>query len=119
MLISKNRIVLIIGVILVLIPLLGFTTSWKHFFFIVSGAILILMSFSNSISRRSKVQTTKKARKNQNSEVFVDGHGTYVSDKKTTKEVKKEELGDTAVQDSLTIDGDLQADDDSTENLPS
>jgi hypothetical protein len=75
---SKNRIVFVIGSILFLIPFLGFPSSWKTFFSIVSGLILISLSLSNSIKRRMTIRNLQ-SKSEVASPVFVDS-------KKTEKE---------------------------------
>ena len=68
---SKNRIVFVIGSILFLIPFLGFPSSWKTFFSIVSGLILISLSLSNSIKRRMTIRNLQ-SKSEVASPVFVD-----------------------------------------------
>ncbi len=75
---SKNRIVFVIGSILFFIPFLGFPSSWKTFFSIVSGLILISLSLSNSIKRRMTIRNLQ-SKSEVASPVFVDS-------KKTEKE---------------------------------
>jgi len=77
---TKNRIVLIIGFLLFLLPLLGFTTYQKNFFLVVFGAVLVALSFSNSVSKRKAIPKIRRQKKEVNSSVFVDAHGTSSSD---------------------------------------
>ena len=51
---SKNRLVFIVGILLLLIPLMGFPRNWENFFHIVFGVILVALSFSVSIKQREK-----------------------------------------------------------------
>ena len=73
---SKNRIVAAVGIILFLMPILGFTTHQKNFFLVVFGLVLISLSLSQSIKKRQAVKKMKKTRKDHNSSVFVDGYGS-------------------------------------------
>jgi hypothetical protein len=50
---SKNRIVLTIGILLIILPFLGFPSRYENFFVIILGLGLIVLSVSNSIKRRS------------------------------------------------------------------
>ncbi len=61
-------------------PLLGFTTYQKNFFLVVFGAVLVALSFSNSISKRKAVPKVRKQKKEMPSSVFIDGHGTLASE---------------------------------------
>lgn len=72
---SKNRIVAVIGIIVFLMPILGFTTHQKNFFMVVFGLILIALSLSQSIKKRQTVKRLKKTRSDHNSSVFIDGYG--------------------------------------------
>ncbi len=56
---SKNRIVFIVGIILVLIQHLGFPSKWKTFFLTISGLVLISLSLSNSVKRRMGMKFSK------------------------------------------------------------
>lgn len=73
---SKNRIVAAIGIILFLMPILGFTTHQKNFFMVLFGLVLIALSLSHSIKKRQTIKKMKKTRKDHNSSVFVDGYGS-------------------------------------------
>ena len=87
---TKNRIVLAIGIILFLMPLLGFTTYQKNFFLLVCGATLVGLSFSTSLKKRKSFQKIRKPKGNPSSSVFVDGHGPG-----GVSEVNEVELGET------------------------
>lgn len=42
---SKNRLILILGILVALMPFLGFPTSWKNFFYFVFGLGVATLSF--------------------------------------------------------------------------
>jgi uncharacterized membrane protein len=50
---SRNKIILLIGILLIAMPFLGFPSTWKTIFYIVFGAILIIMAVIGHIRRRS------------------------------------------------------------------
>ena len=81
---SKNRIVLAIGIILMLIPFLGFTTSQIKLFCFVFGVVLFSLSFSHSVRVRSIGGDRRKNTKNKASSVFVDGHGSITKEVPST-----------------------------------
>lgn len=60
-------------------PLLGFTTYQKNFFLVVFGAVLVALSFSNSVNKRKAVPKARKPKREIPSSVFVDGHGSLTS----------------------------------------
>lgn len=41
---NKNKIILILAVILALMPFLGFPSSWKDFFYVITGLLIIMLS---------------------------------------------------------------------------
>jgi hypothetical protein len=74
---SKNNIIFIIGFILFLMPLfLGFPSNWENFINIIFGIVLIGLSFSVAIKRRSSIPKGRRRRKTDTAPVFVDGAGT-------------------------------------------
>jgi len=42
---SKERLLFIIGLIMAIIPLSGFPTSWKKFFISISGLVVIYLAY--------------------------------------------------------------------------
>jgi hypothetical protein len=50
---SRNKTILLIGLLLVIMPFLGFPSAWKTFFYILMGAILITMAVVGHTRRRS------------------------------------------------------------------
>jgi hypothetical protein len=61
---SKNRIVLIVGALLLLIPLMGFPRTWENFFHIIFGISLVGLSFSVSLRQRVKRTALPKRARN-------------------------------------------------------
>lgn len=49
---TKNRILLILGVWIALIPFLGFPSSYKSFFIIASGLFVVLLAFLHAREKR-------------------------------------------------------------------
>lgn len=49
---TKNRILLMLGAWIALIPFLGFPSSYKSFFIIASGLIVVLLSFLHAREKR-------------------------------------------------------------------
>jgi len=72
---SKNNIILYIGVALFLIPFLGFPSNWENFINIAFGVILVGLSFSIAIKRRSSIPKGRRRRKTDTASLFVDGAG--------------------------------------------
>jgi len=73
---SKNNTIFFIGFILFLMPLfLGFPSNWENFINIVFGIILIGLSFSVAIKRRSSIPKGRRRRKTDIAPMFVDGAG--------------------------------------------
>lgn len=74
---SKNNIILFIGVVLFLMPLfLGFPSNWENFINITFGIILIGLSFSVAIKRRSSIPKGRRRRKSDQAAMFVDRVGS-------------------------------------------
>ena len=59
---SKNKIVFFIGVVLLIMPFLGFPPSWKSFISIVFGITLVVLSFSAAAKRRASARRTRRIR---------------------------------------------------------
>ena len=60
---SKNKIVFLIGFILLITPFLGFPVSWKNFIFFLFGVILIALSFSAATKRRASARRAKRMKR--------------------------------------------------------
>lgn len=69
---SKNTAILGIGIIFLLMPFLGFPTTWKNFFDVIFGVTLIALSFSVAIKRRSSVKKSVRRKKEGLNPMFVD-----------------------------------------------
>jgi hypothetical protein len=70
---SKNKIVFAIGFILLLMPFLGFPSSWENFLSFMFGLVLVAMSFSVAAKRRATTRRSRRPRKAAPAEFFVDG----------------------------------------------
>lgn len=59
----KNRIIVTLGVIIALLPLLGFPRLWESFFQVVAGFSIVLLSIWATIDKRLSLKA--KAQKRQ------------------------------------------------------
>lgn len=57
--ITRHRLLFILGIWIVLIPFLGFPTSYKSFFVIVSGLIVALIAFTSARAKRAIARRTR------------------------------------------------------------
>jgi len=53
---SRNKLNLILGIIIAAMPFLGFPPVWKTFFYVVAGVGLIVNAFIRHVRRRSLQQ---------------------------------------------------------------
>lgn len=89
---SKNKIVFSIGLILVIMPILGFPVHWKTFISIILGLSLISLSFSVAAKRRASARRMKRIKDTvpaqaQETPVFVDGRaGGQIKNESVLKE---------------------------------
>lgn len=58
----KNRIIIVLGACVALLPLLGFPKSWESFFQVVAGLAIIVVSVWSSIDRKLKLQAKAQMR---------------------------------------------------------
>ena len=58
----KSRIIITFGVLIALLPLLGFPHSWESFFQIVAGLSIVLLSVWTNIDKRLKLQAKAQQR---------------------------------------------------------
>ncbi|MEK7227323.1 MAG: hypothetical protein AAB641_00295 [Patescibacteria group bacterium] len=58
----KSRIIITLGVLIALLPLLGFPHSWESFFQIFAGLSIALLSVWTNIDRRLKLQAKARER---------------------------------------------------------
>jgi membrane protein implicated in regulation of membrane protease activity len=89
---SKNKIVFVIGVVSMMMPFLGFPSSWEDFFSFAIGLVLVALSFSVAVRRRTAPKKPRRMRKASPSEFFVDGGIERVSEGTIAND------GDTAVK---------------------
>ncbi len=59
----KNRIITSLGVLIALLPLLGFPHSWESFFQVTTGLFIVLLSVWATIDKRLSLKA--KAQKRQ------------------------------------------------------
>ncbi len=57
---SRNKIILLLGILLVLMPFLGFPSAWKTFFYSGFGIILIIIAIVGHVRRRSPIITERR-----------------------------------------------------------
>lgn len=50
---SKNSLVAVVGLLVAVMPFLGFPGTWKSYFFIVAGLFLIFLAFLNHRERKA------------------------------------------------------------------
>ncbi len=58
----KNRIIIILGVLIALLPLLGFPRSWEAFFQIAAGLSIVLFSVWSTIDKRLTLKAKAQMR---------------------------------------------------------
>jgi hypothetical protein len=73
---SKNKAILIIGVIILILPDLGFPPEWDSIFYVLLGLVLVLISIWNSIEARSGLRLFKKNKPQSSDTPFVDGQAS-------------------------------------------
>ena len=58
----KNRIIIALGLLVVLLPLLGFPRLWESFFQVATGLSIILLSVWTSIDKRLSLKAKAQRR---------------------------------------------------------
>ncbi|MDO8471283.1 MAG: hypothetical protein Q7S49_01610 [bacterium] len=58
----KNRIIIALGLLVALLPLLGFPRLWESFFQVVTGLSIILLSVWTSIDKRLSLKAKAQRR---------------------------------------------------------
>ena len=58
----KNKIILVLGVIIALLPVLGFPSSWESFFQVVTGLAIVLLSVWATIDRKLTLKAKAQMR---------------------------------------------------------
>lgn len=58
----KNKIILVLGVLIALMPVLGFPHAWESFFQVVAGLSIILLSVWATIDRKLTLKAKAQMR---------------------------------------------------------
>lgn len=58
----KSKIILSIGVIIALLPVLGFPHAWESFFQVLAGLAIVLLSVWANIDKKLKLQAKAQQR---------------------------------------------------------
>ncbi|MEK7112357.1 MAG: hypothetical protein AAB875_03435 [Patescibacteria group bacterium] len=58
----KNRIILVLGVLIALLPVLGFPRSWESFFQISAGLSIVLLSVWSTIDKKLMLKAKAQMR---------------------------------------------------------
>ena len=70
---SRNKIILLLGILIILMPFLGFPLGWKNTFYVIFGLIFITMAVVGHVRRRSPMITE---RHEVVTEVYVETNGS-------------------------------------------
>lgn len=68
---TRNQIILTVGVLIVIMPFLGFPRLWKTIFYMVSGGGLVLTAVIAHVERRAATIVAEEA---EETEVFVENN---------------------------------------------
>lgn len=86
---STNRVIFVIGILVLAVPLAGFPRSWEEIFLVIAGLVLILLSSLNiwqrSIMKRLKFHSRQKVDdvREQSVESSVIAHDEEVTTEQT------------------------------------
>jgi hypothetical protein len=58
----KNRIIMVLGVLIALMPLLGFPPFWESFFQVGAGASIVLLSIWSTIDKKLSLKAKAQRR---------------------------------------------------------
>lgn len=58
----KNKLIVVLGVVIALQPFLGFPNLWESYFQIVAGALIVLLSIWSSIDKRLTLKARAQRR---------------------------------------------------------
>ena len=58
----KNRIILVLGVVIALLPVLGFPRAWESFFQILTGLSIVLLSVWSTIDKKLMLKAKAQMR---------------------------------------------------------
>ena len=72
---SRQRIILILGIWVAVLPFLGFPGSWKRILFLVCGAVIAFLAYLISKERRNNSGGGKK-----DDQMFVDNRDEVFSE---------------------------------------
>ncbi len=61
----KNRIILILGAIIALLPVLGFPRSWEVFFQVLAGLSIVLLSVWSTIDKKLTLKAKAQQRQSR------------------------------------------------------
>jgi hypothetical protein len=82
---SRESIVFTIGILLLVIPKLGIPESWKFYFFIASGVLLLVVGYS--LRRSAYLRSIEKANGERGTDSFVEHMGHIESKNKPERYV--------------------------------
>lgn len=79
---TKNRILLILGAWIALIPFLGFPSSYKSFFIIASGLFVVLLAFLHAREKRHIQRSLfeMSSKKETVTDVYAESRPTWNSE---------------------------------------
>lgn len=73
---SRESIVFTVGTLLLVIPNLGIPDSWKFYFLVISGVLLVVVGYS--LRRTSYLRSIEKENGERAADSFVEHNGTKV-----------------------------------------
>lgn len=95
-----NRIHAVIGFLLIVVPLLGFTRGFKYGFSILSGAVILYFAM---VSIHTEI---KKKQKNRKYDSFVENKPRYATKSKSSLKTinTNTDVNNTTVPDEIPVD---------------
>jgi hypothetical protein len=75
--ITRNRILFILGLWTILVPFLGFPSSYKNFFVISAGVLVVVLAFFYARDKRMNKQATGVETAPVKTEVFAESFPGY------------------------------------------
>ena len=81
----KNRIIIVFGVLVALLPLLGFPRSWESLFQVVVGILIVALSVWATIDKRLTLKA-KAQRRQARKQREVQLMGTHSAEENIIKE---------------------------------
>ena len=58
----KNSVIVVLGVVIALLPLLGFPRAWESFFQVVTGLAIVLISVWSTIDKKLTLKVKAQQR---------------------------------------------------------